>query len=55
MAGKGYYMKRVIPILLAALLCLSGCGAEPVREEPDQAEMLRSQASDILGIDIKLD
>ena len=29
--------------------------AEPVREEPDQAEMLRSQASDILGIDIKLD
>lgn len=29
--------------------------AEPVREDPDQAEMLRSQASDILGIDIKLD
>ena len=29
--------------------------AEPVREEPDQAEMLRSQASDILGIDIKLE
>ena len=28
MAEKGYYMKRVIPILLAALLCLSGCGAE---------------------------
>ena len=29
--------------------------AEPVREEPDQAELLRSQASDILGIDVKLE
>ncbi len=28
---------------------------QPVQEQPDQAELLRSQASDILGIDIKLE